>query len=591
MLFLLVCSIVGRAATGDVYKLVTSDSELKSGDVVVIASGTKAMGEISSNGRTITPKDITITNDTIYWFEGLKDAILEKTGSNWFVKFDGQYIHSRIGSTDLGFSSSTSGDRWKYNISVSADGSADINNEYRRISPYINYTNSGFVFGNNKSNLKIYKKYLSNGIKLLAESVSVTLNNTHTLPISNPKGMPLTYNSSNPGVASVDADGNVSLKAWGKTTITVTYAGNSTYQSFDESYELTVTDNKKNIDCRTVTFVAGTEKGTNEDYSGFDAMTKDVVKVSSDNAAFKLLPYEILANNTLDIKVDKGRIVMVEIEGSNPLNGMTLVDDSGTYNVVSSFWHVWNGSSKTVSIKAVGNNASIKSIWVYVEYPNALDYTFDESKENTIEAWDNVNVTLNRTLVANKWNTLCLPFDVEGDNLVELLGEGAKVTEYSSTDDEGTLKFTKVDKMVAGKPYLVKPTKGGDAYTFKGVEVKSTEPTPVDHGVTFKGLFSPKDITEDGRAAGVTGTGAIKFATGGSKTKAFRAYFVVPEATSTAALCLSIDGTVTAISDIVADTEDDANAPVYNLQGQRVDARSLTKGVYIKNGRKFVVNK
>ncbi|MDE6497830.1 MAG: hypothetical protein K2L21_04115 [Muribaculaceae bacterium] len=44
----------------------------------------------------------------------------------------------------------------------------------------------------------------------------------------------------------------------------------------------------------------------------------------------------------------------------------------------------------------------------------------------------------------------------------------------------------------------------------------------------------------------------------------------------------------TLLRDIVADG-DDSNAPVYNLQGIRVDAANLPAGVYIRNGKKFRV--
>jgi len=33
----------------------------------------------------------------------------------------------------------------------------------------------------------------------------------------------------------------------------------------------------------------------------------------------------------------------------------------------------------------------------------------------------------------------------------------------------------------------------------------------------------------------------------------------------------------------------DHNAPIYNLNGVQVDAKSLKKGVYVKQGKKFVV--
>lgn len=68
-----------------------------------------------------------------------------------------------------------------------------------------------------------------------------------------------------------------------------------------------------------------------------------------------------------------------------------------------------------------------------------------------------------------------------------------------------------------------------------------------------------------------------------------RAYFIVPENTDINKLRANIDGTATSLGAIF-NTEEN-NAPVYNLQGQRVGSSlgSLKSGIYIKNGKKVVV--
>ena len=52
-----------------------------------------------------------------------------------------------------------------------------------------------------------------------------------------------------------------------------------------------------------------------------------------------------------------------------------------------------------------------------------------------------------------------------------------------------------------------------------------------------------------------------------------------------------VDVDVTAINDVLIDgNAADRNAPVYNLQGMKMqDAENLPKGIYVKNGKKFVV--
>ena len=52
-----------------------------------------------------------------------------------------------------------------------------------------------------------------------------------------------------------------------------------------------------------------------------------------------------------------------------------------------------------------------------------------------------------------------------------------------------------------------------------------------------------------------------------------------------------VDVDVTAINDVLIDgNAADKNAPVYNLQGMKMqDEENLPKGIYVKNGKKFMV--
>lgn len=60
--------------------------------------------------------------------------------------------------------------------------------------------------------------------------------------LSNENNLPVTYSSSDTGVATIDGSGNITLVAAGKTTITAEFAGNNEYEAASVSYELTVKD-------------------------------------------------------------------------------------------------------------------------------------------------------------------------------------------------------------------------------------------------------------------------------------------------------------------------------------------------------------
>lgn len=222
----------------------------------------------------------------------------------------------------------------------------------------------------------------------------------------------------------------------------------------------------------------------------------------------------------------------------------------------------------------------------------------DESATNTIEAKTDVNVTLNRPMNVGRWNTFCVPFSIDANQVTSQFGEGTQIAEYSvSVDNEIDFATVQSNAIVAGKAYLVKPTKvaATEGYTFSNVNITALEPTKetVDNGaIDFRGIYNPTDITVDlpanTFAAGIVGN-VVKKAVSGSNMKGFRAFFIIPEGTGAqSSYMLKIDGTATSINSINgADVV--VNAPVYNLQGQRVDGNNLTPGIYVKAGKKFVV--
>ena len=73
------------------------------------------------------------------------------------------------------------------------------------------------------------------------ESLTVAINDDFVSPqISNALGVDLTWTSDNAYVASVDANGVVTLNGFGTATITASFAGNSDYRKSSASYQITV---------------------------------------------------------------------------------------------------------------------------------------------------------------------------------------------------------------------------------------------------------------------------------------------------------------------------------------------------------------
>lgn len=238
---------------------------------------------------------------------------------------------------------------------------------------------------------------------------------------------------------------------------------------------------------------------------------------------------------------------------------------------------------------------------VMVKEIAAVDVTLDEDKDNVVEASNNANVTLKRTLYADGgWNTLCLPFTLTDAQAKAAFGDDVELRTLESVSGN-TLTFASATGITAGVPYLIKVSKvaGDNTYTFTGVTTIAVK-DETDFGfsekgdVEFVGIYSPADVSK--RATAGKGNAlflgdANKFykAKAGTTMKAFRAFFLVPASTDTQALRAVIDGTTTGIDDLNIDTVK-ADGRVYNLNGQCVgySLEGLKAGIYIQNGKKVI---
>lgn len=592
------CSLVGKAAEGDTYKLVTDASELKSGDIVVIASGTNAMGAVNGDGTKIDPVQVTITDGILKWANGVEETTLEGSKDNWNIKHTGKYLTYKKWNSENVLMYDAPDKDCLFKISIN-NGDATIKNKTKTINKTSFSFNGSFGYYSSGT-VQIYKKQRrANGIAFATTSATDDFNGNPTeakqyVQLVNPNNLPIAYTSSNPYVASVDGNGNVTLNSWGTTTITATFAGNDKYTQGAVSYELNVNNVVENINFKCIEFVAGKDKGHTSILNGStqsDEMAKYGAKIHSGLASFATDNYHINgSSSSTDITVENGNIIRIEMVGSdmNRLEGTS----EGNYKIESDKI-IWTGNSQKVSFKndqVVWNYAAPTSIKIYVDYP-IVDLA--EESANDLKTLDNTYVKLNRTLVANKWNTLCVPFAISEEEIKANFGEGTLVEKFEAVNGN-TVNFADATSIEAGVPYLIKPTVAGTTYTFNGKEVSADAPKAEGNAdVTFQGIYSPTDITNNGtvKAAGVTEDGKVLFVNAGSQTKAFRCFFTISDNASItpAMLKISIKGVETAINSIVMGNSNAADNAIYNLQGQRVNGNSLTKGIYIKNGKKFAV--
>lgn len=430
----------------------------------------------------------------------------------------------------------------------------------------------------------------------------------------------IVYSSDNESAVKVNAStGALSFPGYGEATITATFTPTDadTYAVSTDSYKV---KNERGVVAGTITFDKTNGAFANVNGSGYN--NGDYIFVSDSNESFTFKCTDVSKQNEcLQLKATTGKVesptftqftngykVYVVYSSEQPLT--LKAGDHDAIGTTTSSGSTGTGAAVSIEVPANQNfviNAGSKKyakISKIEIIPNKIDETetliLNESATNTIEAKTGVNVTLNRPMNVGRWNTFCVPFSIDANQVTSQFGEGTQIAEFSvSKSKDEVIAFATVQSnaIVAGKAYLVKPTKEAatEGYTFSNVNITALKPTKetVDNGaIDFRGIYNPTDITEDlpenTFAAGIVGN-VVKKAVRGSNMKGFRAFFIIPEGVGAqSSYMLKIDGTVTSINSINgADVV--VNAPVYNLQGQRVDGNNLTPGIYVKAGKKFVV--
>lgn len=402
---------------------------------------------------------------------------------------------------------------------------------------------------------------------------------------------------------SIAEDGTVTYPAVEAAyTVTAKFAGNDTYKPTTATYTLNVVD--PNFEIQTIEFVADVDKGTGASTGSIkdDMISKGIVTVSSTRACLGLGGYyafykPVTSNEGIHtINTRMGTITKIAFEAGNGkepskatfTEGTYTKDNDGTKN------YTWTGSEKTINF-TVTDGTYYSKITVTVKVPVAKDYTLDESSVNTIEAYENANVTLKRTFYKDgEWNTLCLPFAVAN---AKTAFDGAELREVDTKNSNGnTIVFKEATAIEAGKPYLIKWAKTPNEVcdfvnTFEGVTLVATAtPVKVNDAITFTGFYNKATADKLGASVAAIGAGNKLFKVTSGEMKGFRAAFVLNPATPAAGIKVVIDGTTTGIEDLVVDGVK-ANGRVYNLNGQYVgnSLNGLQPGIYIQNGKKVVV--
>lgn len=256
---------------------------------------------------------------------------------------------------------------------------------------------------------------------------------------------------------------------------------------------------------------------------------------------------------------------------------------------------VITGMTNTTLITFGGNQYNIDNVLL-----TPIPVTFDEAVVNAtnIEVHNGIttDVELRRTLTANVWCPLCLPFDVTPESFAtaanDVVADANPVLRTFTSVSEGVFTFGVVPAattIAAGTPFLVKVTKQVTNPTFANVTVVNTPAgaVPANSDYQFVGTYSPVNLNTDGTHL-FLGTDGILYkpgtAAGYNHMNGLRAYFQIPAAASGTRISLPGDET-TAIQDI----NDDGYQYEHRFDSEAVRTQNLLpRQITIREGRKYL---
>lgn len=465
------------------------------------------------------------------------------------------------------------------------------------------------------NDLTIYK-----GKEFSLPTASVTLQNDETIADAK-----LSYSSSNEKVASVDEYTGeiITLNEFGTTTITAKYAGSDLYKESEGSYTLTYQDRLTEA---TIVFSAENDAFYNMPRnSDSHALPQDCIFKSDNGEEYKFKIYcfykhrvnngyltsisggayvsspKFFAPNGYAVRVifeQKHNVSRPYISNADQTNYIKNGEGGLTgFNEYEFTETISDSKPFTISCTSI---CYIKKIEIFINPVPSLEISdTDFEADAKIKEYDQtaVHFKLKRSFVADDtWYTICLPFNVAKEQLVEVFG-GKKVELRTFDHMKGTVMYFKsVENLEAGVPYLIKPNKTLDSLLFENVKIDmATNPTKRigNDGYFMQGTYQPTELNPDGTNLFLGDNNTFfRPSENDHSMKGTRVYFIIPRKAVGKVLSYDTETIVDGIVDVEVNSQSNSQK-VYNINGVYVgdNLRNLTPGVYIVDGKKVVVTK
>lgn len=375
-----------------------------------------------------------------------------------------------------------------------------------------------------------------------------------------------------------------------------------------------------------VTFTAETDKGSFDATqtgtgAGADKITKNGVTIQTSNGAFAAAQYRIYKSATFTVSSTVGNITKVVItctaDGSAKYGPGCFTGDN--YKASTGKEGTWSGNAASLTLTASSNQVRATKVEVTIGGETGGETPTPPAEETKAE-----NIAAFKALASGTTATLTLKNAQVVYKNVYTTKSGATNTEYYVRDASGAIQFFNTDlelnvnQVINGtvevtySPFNELPEAKKTANTSAEKLTITDGETAVPTKVTVADLTSNKYLcdlvtVENANIISETsGTYTNQYLTNGTDKvmiyNKFKTNITISEGegydVTGVLVTAKLSGKIvkelapistpvpTGINNITTEATD-ANAPVYNLSGQRVGKNA--KGVLIKNGKKYVV--
>ena len=377
----------------------------------------------------------------------------------------------------------------------------------------------------------------------------------------------------------------------------------------------------KDMTGTTITYTEWSGKSDNSDavYAGNSAADKNTIQLrtSSNSGIISTVSGGNLEKVTITWNSDTSNKRSLDIYGSN--TAYTSIEDLfgenkgthlGNLSTTQNELNI-NDSYKYIGIRSHDGALYLDEVSItwstgtpttYSDFTTLPYLQLNEANTSIVELADAPcdKVEVIRALKAGNWNTFCLPFSLNEEEIESQLGSDAEVKALCMFDvnDEGTtliLNFGDASEIAAGQPYMVRVQEAVSTITAEGKTI-NTVTAPVQefsnelYNCNFHGNYYYLEGTKNGyvpHSTFIISNNLFYLVNSNVKMKGFRGYIEATEKATGApvkAMSFTTDAVITGTIGIQYEGLEDGC--IYNLQGLRQS--KLQKGINIVNGKKVL---